>query len=403
MQLNLILWLGVIIVVIAFIFTLMKLIVMATRNNGNSPISFGWIIAAWILGILLISGYFMIPGDLLDTPSTNSTATVEAATLQANTTQTAIAVASATDAVNATETAMAEAATAEANATQTAIMAASAADAANATETAMAEAATAEANATQTAADEGVELDLPPLADAIVIGPAGLRLRSGPGTNYNIIDTLNNGDTLIIQGRIANNDWIQVFADNPGLGWVYVPNLVQVNVALNDIPVVEPPPTPTPTSSPTPTVTPTVGYQYEFGPKLYEPKPWVVYPAGTVKEFMWEQYELGPDQYYSVRVVLDVGQDNPEPEACIHIQTREPKHFLTLECPEGSYYWSVVVATKLPEGGEHEWHEDSAKNHKNPFGIGVPHKNTPPGGGGGGDGNGGGGSGNCPGPDPDDC
>jgi hypothetical protein len=120
---------------------------------------------------------------------------------------------------------------------------------------------------------------------------------------------------------------------------------------------------------------------------LYEPKQWSVYSVGDTVWFTWERFDLKPDQYYSVRVVLDI---EPEPPACIHIQTQNPKEstknpevFLKFDCPAGGYYWSVVVATKLPEGSEHEWHEDSELNHKNYFGIGVPHPNTPQGGSGG--------------------
>lgn len=147
-----------------------------------------------------------------------------------------------------------------------------------------------------------------------------------------------------------------------------------------------PPPTPTPTAmpippTPTPASTPTV--QFPYGPILYEPKQWSVYSVGDTVWFTWERFDLKPDQYYSVRVVLDV---EPEAPACVHIQTQNPKEstknpeaFLKLDCPAGGYYWSVAVATKLPEGSEHEWREDSELNHKNHFGIGMPHPNTPPG------------------------
>jgi hypothetical protein len=148
-------------------------------------------------------------------------------------------------------------------------------------------------------------------------------------------------------------------------------------------------PSPTPTliatpipPSPTPSPTPTI--QYQYGPILYEPKPWSVYSMGDTVWFTWERFDLKPDQYYSVRVVLDV---EPEAPACIHIQTQNPKEpaknpeaLLKLNCPPGGYYWSVVVATKLPEGSEHEWREDSDKEHRNHFGIGMPHPNTPQGG-----------------------
>jgi hypothetical protein len=117
---------------------------------------------------------------------------------------------------------------------------------------------------------------------------------------------------------------------------------------------------------------------------LYEPKQWSVYSVGDEVWFTWERLDLKPDQYYSVRVVLDGG---PESAACIHIQTqnppettKDPEAFLKLDCPAGGYYWSVAVATKLPEESEHKWREESGEEHKNYFGIGVPHPNTPRGG-----------------------
>jgi hypothetical protein len=150
-----------------------------------------------------------------------------------------------------------------------------------------------------------------------------------------------------------------------------------------------PAPTSTPTAapippSPTPTLTPTI--QFQYGPKLYEPKSGAVYAPEDTIWFTWERFDLKPDQYYSLRVVLDV---EPEPLPCIHIQvqnpekqTQNPEVYLKPDdhsCQTGAYYWSVVVATDVSGGNKSEWREDSKLNHKNHFGIGMPHPNPYPG------------------------
>lgn len=133
------------------------------------------------------------------------------------------------------------------------------------------------------------------------------------------------------------------------------------------------------------TTTPTMStFKYEFGPTLYDPKEWDTYTQGDNVVFKWERFELlNPAQFYSVSVVLDV---EPEVEACIHAQVknppdpaRDPEIYFELNCPPGAYYWSVVIVTELPEGSEHQWREDSEKNQRNHFSIGVPHPNIPPG------------------------
>lgn len=293
-------------------------------------------------------------------------------------------------------------------------------------------------------------------AEAVVMAYA-LTLRSGPGMIYSPIGYLRNGQILDFQGRIASNEWVQVTPVNGSnkKGWVFAsPEFVRINVDLNNIPIVEPPPTPTVTPSEaiviatngvelrdgpatdndyyhtiatlpkgtaltvlrpvvnkpdwikisanlesTATIT---GYvmtapefiqinvdlgdippMYEFGPILFEPKPWTTYPVGETVRFIWEEFPLEPDQIYSIIVLRD---DFPPEKACIHIQAKMPEVFLTLDCPAGSYHWLVLVATKLPEGSESQWREDSERNHISYFGIGEPHKNAPSDGGNGGSG-----------------
>jgi hypothetical protein len=167
--------------------------------------------------------------------------------------------------------------------------------------------------------------------------------------------------------------------DTPSPTFTHTPTAAPPTATFTSAPTSTPTAAPIP-PSPTPIPTPTI--QYEYGPKLYEPRPWTVYSVGDTVRFTWERFDLKPDQHYSIRVVLDI---EPEPPACIHTQTQNPEDptknpevLLKLDCPAGGYYWSVVVVTKLPEGSEREWREDSKLNHKNYFGIGVPHRNTPP-------------------------
>lgn len=201
--------------------------------------------------------------------------------------------------------------------------------------------------------------------------PSGLALFSGPdypspGENeYILVRIIPDGTALDVLGRVHNKDtWFKVVV-NPEIeesveGYVNTASgFISFNVKLADIPQI-----------------------YEFGPVLYEPKRWTAYSVGDNVWFTWERKELKPDQVYSLRVVPDAG---PGSIACIHIQVQNPKQpdrnpgeFLELDCPRGAYYWSVVIATKLPEGSEDDWREESEFNHKYYFGIGMPHPNTPP-------------------------
>jgi hypothetical protein len=166
--------------------------------------------------------------------------------------------------------------------------------------------------------------------------------------------------------------------DTPSPTFTHTPTAAPPTATFTSAPTSTPTAAPIP-PSPTPIPTPTI--QYEYGPKLYEPRPWAVYSVGDTVWFTWERFDLKPDQYYSIRVVLDI---EPEPPACVHIQTQNPERptknpetLLKLDCPPGGYYWSVAVATKLPGGSEDEWREDSDQEHRHHFGIGIPHPNTP--------------------------
>jgi uncharacterized protein YraI len=88
---------------------------------------------------------------------------------------------------------------------------------------------------------------------------AGLNVRTGPGTVYDRITTLNAGAVVPIIGRTGANDWWQIRYGTI-VGWVNAP-YTSVYGICNAVPVIAAPPTPTPlggapTWTPQPTFTP---------------------------------------------------------------------------------------------------------------------------------------------------
>jgi serine protease Do len=78
-------------------------------------------------------------------------------------------------------------------------------------------------------------------ASAIVIVDR-LNVRSGPGTNFNRVGTVNNGDALVVSGQINNCSWLQVATPAGVEGWVSGSSqYVTLNTRCTDIPVVEAP------------------------------------------------------------------------------------------------------------------------------------------------------------------
>lgn len=98
-----------------------------------------------------------------------------------------------------------------------------------------------------------------------------MNVRSGPGTNYNIIGTAEPGQRYVITGKNPQGDWWQIDYNGQS-GWLFgqlvtAENTEGVQVAAN-IPA-PPPPTATPIPQPTPTPvpaqpTPTPAPRYEF-------------------------------------------------------------------------------------------------------------------------------------------
>lgn len=87
-----------------------------------------------------------------------------------------------------------------------------------------------------------------------------INVRSGPGTEYDIVGVVVAGEELPAYGKSAAGLWIQVYYPGvpAGVAWVYSP-LVTV-ISGGELPIMEPPPTSTPRV--TPTVDPTLAAQF---------------------------------------------------------------------------------------------------------------------------------------------
>jgi uncharacterized protein YraI len=83
-----------------------------------------------------------------------------------------------------------------------------------------------------------------------------LNMRSGPSQQYDVLGTYEPGAVFTPLGRNDDGTWLQVHAPDGQIGWMLAQYL-QLNVALDDLPVVAAPPTPTPRPTARPTVRPT--------------------------------------------------------------------------------------------------------------------------------------------------
>ena len=78
-----------------------------------------------------------------------------------------------------------------------------------------------------------------------------LNIRSGPGTNFSVMDRTYPGEPLRLLGRNQNTTWVQILQSNGNLGWAYAA-YIQSQINLFDLPVVDNPSRP-------PSITP-LGY-----------------------------------------------------------------------------------------------------------------------------------------------
>ena len=80
-----------------------------------------------------------------------------------------------------------------------------------------------------------------------------LRMRDGPGTNYNIIGTIKLNDVVTEVSANADRSWIQVKRSDGLVGWCSSDYLKLIESAPTPTPTPTPDPTPTPTPTPSPT------------------------------------------------------------------------------------------------------------------------------------------------------
>jgi hypothetical protein len=187
-----------------------------------------------------------------------------------------------------------------------------------------------------------------PTPEAVVVAGA-LNLRAGPGINYDPpVCILNYGEILDIQGRIASNEWIQVVpvsSTNTISGWVSAsPKYVQINVDLNNIPIVETPPSPT--TMPAPVLA--------SAPILLEPLDGTTLDLPTRLDLAWTwDGTLGPDDYYQVEIWNRYfGFSTPIDVAWV--KGTSYKYDRIEEAYDREYRWRITVVRGKPEG-EKDW------------------------------------------------
>lgn len=123
--------------------------------------------------------------------------------------------------------------------------------------------------ATQATPTSGVVITQGPVIDpndptcrALINNP--LNFRTGPGTNYNVITTLSQGQVIPVTGRLGDNSWYQLNFGN--FGWVSSGFVSLYGSRCVNVPIIAPPPPPTsnftatfvPTITPQPTLEPTL-------------------------------------------------------------------------------------------------------------------------------------------------
>ncbi len=77
----------------------------------------------------------------------------------------------------------------------------------------------------------------PGVTPTAVVTTGALNVRSGPGVGYSVVAWVQQGQTLTLLGRNANNSWVQVRTPASQTGWVNA-SLVRANVAISSLPVV---------------------------------------------------------------------------------------------------------------------------------------------------------------------
>ena len=83
----------------------------------------------------------------------------------------------------------------------------------------------------------------PPLI--ATVNTAALNLRTGPGTDYPVVQSYERGTVVTILGKESDEQWIKVETPDGKVGWIAT-RYLRLSADLTNIAVVETPPTPTP-------------------------------------------------------------------------------------------------------------------------------------------------------------
>lgn len=178
-----------------------------------------------------------------------------------------------------------------------------------------------------------------PIPEAVVDANE-LNLRTGPGVVYNIIGVLHQGDNLEIQGRTADNKWLQVASANLDvLGWVSVEFISIINTDLNTIPIAVIPPTPSSTPTPLIKLTPASFLTYS-APILTSPDNGVG-TFGVFPSLSWKwNGQLAADEYFEVRVWHE---SITSYQPALGWVKEPPFDFNISQERQGKYYWTVII------------------------------------------------------------
>ena len=112
-----------------------------------------------------------------------------------------------------------------------------------------------------------------PAAEAQLVAPGAVNIRSGPGLNYNVIGTLNANTVMPVVGRNTNGSWWQIKTPNDGRGWVANTVVNASNTEGVAVAQAPPPPDPAPIAAqpvadtgPPPEPQPTERPKYQYEP-----------------------------------------------------------------------------------------------------------------------------------------
>ena len=81
-------------------------------------------------------------------------------------------------------------------------------------------------------------------------------MRQGPGTNFEVIDQVTEGQEFEANGTNQSGDWLRFCCVGGGDGWIYKPLVIIEDTELPTVVVVIPTPIPSPTTAPSPTPKP---------------------------------------------------------------------------------------------------------------------------------------------------